>query len=385
MTSTALVRIAPIVAALWLALSAGGCARDRPTPADAGQTFFPASLPEAAPRWHRAYQRALRAHLDALAQRDDAVSQLDIVRLQPLLDGYYTAPPPQLRRERERALRRAQALAAPGDDTAFWLEAALCAQPGAQAEADPCDPAAALAHLQRSDADNAAVWLMTANAADRRGDRAGVDAALMRAAQARRYDIRYGTEAAQVMRALDRVPLPALDRPALALLGRQTGRPDPGLRDARMGLTVWAFFLPSPRTLQTTCRTVAAAPAGSDPDRHRACRATATLLAESDTLIGQVFGLALMAQLTADAGDGAVWRERLRTHYWRSLQVREHPALSPELPEAWRIGEAAAQAEALERAGLDTPPPGWLPDAPLARSLVVTGRYLDPATPAPPP
>lgn len=374
-----------MLAALAIALNAGACDRTEPAaPASKDASLlFPLSLSDAAPKWNQAYQRALRERLAALAQRDDAISQLDIVRLQPLLDGYYTAPPSGVHQERERALRRAQALAAPGDDTAFWYEAAICAHaepmPGTQ-----CDPTLALAHLQRSDADNAAVWLMSADTAAARGDRAGIGTALLHAAKARRYDIRYGRNATETMRAIGDLELPALDEPARAVLNSDGLLADANLQDARMALAGWAFPLPSPLAFQRRCRTAAAAPAGTDAELRAACAAIATRMADSDTIIGQMFGLAVMAQLTAQSPDGAAWRERLRTHYWQSVQIQRHPHQIRDLSQIWREGEVAVFAARLKAAGLDRPPPDWLPKSPLARSLVLTGRYIDPPPPAQP-
>ncbi|UNP29839.1 hypothetical protein [Lysobacter gummosus] len=376
-----------MLVALAIVLNAGACDRAEPVAAAPASKnaplLFPFSLSDAAPKWNQAYQRALRDRLATLAQRDDAISQLDIVRLQPLLDGYYTAPPTGVHQERERALRRAQALAAPGDDTPFWYEAAICAHaepmPGTQ-----CDPNPALAHLQRSDADNAAVWLMSADTAAARGDQARIDTALLHAAKARRYDIRYGRNATETMRALGELELPALDEPARAVLNSDGLLADANLHDARMALAGGAFPLPSPLAFQRRCRTAAAAPAGTDAELHAACTAIATRMADSDTLIGQMFGLTVMAQLSARSADGAAWRERLRTHYWQSAHLQQRPNLIRDLPRVWRVGEVATFAERLKAAGLDRPPPDWLPESPLPRSLVLTGRYIDPPPAAQP-
>jgi hypothetical protein len=377
-----------MLVALAIALNASSaCDRAEPVAAAPASKdaplLFPFSLADAAPKWNQAYQRALRDRLATLAQRDDAISQLDIVRLQPLLDGYYTASPAGVHQERERALRRAQALAAPGDDTAFWYEAAICAHaepmPGTQ-----CDPTLALAHLQRSDADNAAVWLMSADTAAARGDQARIDTALLHAANARRYNIRYGRNATETMRALGELELPALDEPARAVLNSDGLLADANLHDARMALAGWAFPLPSPLAFQRRCRAAAAAPAGTDAEVHAACTAIATRMADSDTLIGQMFGLTIMAQLSARSADGAAWRERLRTRYWRSAHLQQRPNLIRDLPRVWRVGEVATFDERLKAAGLDRPPPGWLPESPLPRSLVLTGRYIDPPPAAQP-
>jgi hypothetical protein len=97
-----------------------------------------------------------------------------------------------------------------------------------------------------------------------------------------------------------------------------------------------------------------------------------------------MFGLAVMAQLTARSADGAAWRERLRTHYWQSVQIQRHPHQIRDLSQIWREGEVAVFAARLKATGLDRPPPDWLPKSPLARSLVLTGRYIDPPPAAQP-
>ena len=116
----------------------------------------------------------------------------------------------------------------------------------------------------------------------------------------------------------------------------------------------------------------------------RTCTAIATRMADSDTLIGQMFGLTVMAQLSARSADGAAWRERLRTRYWRSVQILRHPHQIRDLSQIWRAGEVATFDERLKAAGLDRPPPEWLPETPLPRSLVLTGRYIDPPPAAQP-
>lgn len=175
------------------------------------------------------------------------------------------------------------------------------------------------------------------------------------------------------MRALDRLDLPALDAQALTVLGSSGQLADANLKDARTALAGWAFVFPSPLVFQRSCR---AAAANTAAQRRTDCIATATLLADSDTLIGRMFGLALMAELTANTAGGAAWRERMRILHWQSTQISAHPALSRDLERAWREGEVVTLVARLKHAGLDRPPSDWLPENPRARALILSGIPL---------
>lgn len=324
---------------------------------------------EASTAWRDAFQTTLRRHLETLSARPDLASRLDLLRLQPLLDGYYGEGSAVLARERLRTIASVRALA---PDEADWQQAILCAGPRSPI-ADGCDADAALRRLQAREPDNAAVWLMAADVADARADEAGFAAALRRAAQARRYDLHYGSQWSRVREALQGVPLPPLDDETRRYLTE--GRIEPATSDdMRATLAGMAVDLPIAQASQRRCR--------EDRTPYRTdCAAVGALMADSDTFIGQMLGLSLMARLTADDAGGPAWRERLRQAHWRNAQARElrHPAqLGAALV---RVGEVAAFDTALRAAGRDRAPPDWLPEGENARALVLTGRLPEPAPP----
>ncbi|SDY86889.1 hypothetical protein SAMN04487939_107105 [Lysobacter sp. yr284] len=344
-----------VLAALALALA--GCGRG------AGKAATDA--PQAASAaWQAAFDTSLHEHLRGLAERDDLQSQRDLLRLQSLLPDFHTRPAARLARERLGAIARVRA-AAPADTEADWHHAELCVRrhpPASQG----CDPDPALRRLQAAEPDNAAVWLLAADAADARHDPAGAFLGLDRAAAAPRYDLHYARHWSGVLDSLQRLPLPPLDPPTRRYLNNDD--PDAATdADMRVVLATMAAPLPLPTAAVLGCR---------EPEHgeRAACTAVARLMADSDTLIGQTLGLSTMVRLSAEAADGAAWRERLRQSYWRNEQARHLPA-SPQFVSVLRgRGEVAAYEALLRAAGRERAPSDWLPQQPGARELVRTGR-----------
>ncbi|SDX85196.1 hypothetical protein [Lysobacter enzymogenes] len=345
-----------------LALAAAGCVRDAPEAQ--AETEAPQ---EASAEWQAAFQRSLGAHLRTLAAREDAQSRLDLLRLQLLLQDFSTKPSPRRARERLAAIAGLRETA-PAQTEADWYHAELCVRPHPPAS-QGCDPAPALRRLQAAEPDNAAVWLLAADAADARQDPAGFDSALRRAAAATAFELHYGRHWSGAIESLERLPLPPLDAQTRRYL-RSDAPEAATAAEMRATLATLASPLPLPTAVVLGCRNPA-------PDRREACVQVASLMADSNTLIGQTLGLSLMARLSADAADGPAWRERLRQAYWRNAQARER-AISPQFAALLRSqGEVAAYDTLLRAAGRDRAPPDWLPESPLARDLVRTGRAGD--------
>ncbi|QQP94727.1 hypothetical protein [Lysobacter enzymogenes] len=344
-----------VLAALALALAFAGCDRGA-AEADPPQA--------ASAAWQAASDTLLRAHLRRLAEREDLQSQRDLLRLQTLSPNFHTQSAQRLARERLGVIARVRA-AAPADTEADWYHAELCVRrhpPATQG----CDPGPALRRLQAAEPDNAAVWLLAADAADARHDPAGYLLSLRRAAAARRYDLHYARHWSGALESLQRLPLPPLDPPTRRYLNDED--PDAASdADMRTLLATMAAPLPLPTAAVLNCR-------APEDEERAACAAVAGLMAASDTLIGQTLGLSTMARLSADAADGPAWRERLRQAYWRNERARDLPA-SPQFVSLLRSrGEVAAYDALLRAAGRERAPPGWLPQQAMARELVRTGR-----------
>jgi len=349
-------------ALVLLALAPTGCERRAPQPPDAPQ--------EASEAWQAAFQTALRARLHALAGREDLQSQRDRLRLQPLLRDFFTQPAPRLARERLGLIAQLRE-AAPADTEADWHHADLCVRPHAPA-AQGCDPGPALRRLQAAEPDNAAVWLLAADAADARGDDAGFAANLRRAADAQRYDLHFVRHWSGASASLQRLPLPPLD----ALTRRYLNNGAPATveeADMRRTLAVLASALPLPTGVVLRCRAPAA-------EQRADCLGAGRLMAGSDTLIGQTLGLSMVVRLSAADADGATWRERLRQAYWRNARAHETPQTAQFDALLRRHGEVAAYDALLRAAGQKRAPSDWLPDTPVGRALVLTGRSDDDAS-----
>lgn len=311
---------------------------------------------------------ALQAHLRMLAARGQPRDHLDIALLAPLLD-HDVATDPSLRRDSLALAREVpdqRALVA-------WLEAMTCI------DSNECDWRAALARLQEVEPDNAAVWLLaleqeaTAQSPARNGE--PQLALLSRAAQASRYDDHLADASRETLRALQAMRWPPLDRDSEAavrdMLHLSDSVPASALGPALMATYATAMEIPSYSATVGACEPDTVLLPGSD--WLAPCRTVMSLMADGDSLIAQALGTTRMVRLSPDGPEATHWRERLRQSHW--LRAQWSGIGSPALIHAIREhGEVPALRVELERRGLGMPPPGWLPEQPRARSLILTGR-----------
>lgn len=311
---------------------------------------------------------ALQAHVQVLAARGQTRDRLDIALLLPLLD-HDSAADPSLRRDSlalARDLPDQRALVA-------WLEAMDCI------DSNECDWRAALARLQQAEPDNAAVWLLaleqeaTAQSSVSTGE--PQLALLRRAAQASRYDDHLTDTSRETLRALQPVRWPPLDRDGEAALRDMLRLPDSvpasALGSALIATYATAMEIPPYSATVGACEPDTILIPGS----HwlAPCRTVMSLMADGDSLIAQALGTTRMVRLSPDGPEATHWRERLRQSHWLRAQWSRigSPALSYAIREH---GEVPALRAELEQRGLGMPPPGWLPEQPRARSLILTGR-----------
>lgn len=355
-----------------------GAATGAVQPMPTGETGFigkpgshraPASTKAAAmTRLSEDISAALQAHLHMLAARGQARDRLDIALLLPLLD-HDSAADPSLRRDSLALAREVpdqRALVA-------WLEAMTCI------DSNGCDSHAALARLQQAEPDNAAVWLLTLEQeataqSSPRTDETQLEL-LSRAARASRYDDHLADTSRETLRALQPVRWPPLDRDSEAalrnMLHLSDSVPASALGPALMATYATAMEIPPYSATAGACEPDTVLLPGS----HRLvpCRTVMSLMADGDSLIAQALGTTRMVRLSPNGPEAMHWRERLRQSHWLRLQWSKigSPALSYAIREH---GEVPALRAELARRGLGMPPPGWLPEQPRARSLILSGR-----------
>ena len=303
--------------------------------------------------WMHDYRRALRAHAQVLAGREDGRSQLAAAwLLQMSAEGVVGS-------DEEAAfaalLTRAGELA-PDDPLVAWLERMNC--PATQ---PVCRREQALARLQAIDPDNVAAWLLSLDAAIARGDPAAVDASVARAALAGHYYDRWNETGRFIDAALAEVALPARSASVLAAQRRHSGTSKPPSEaELRAMYAIAMASAPLHQGLTRSCLDASASAA-----RKSACLTVFARMAQSDTLLARSIGLSSAVRLTAGTPAGAAWRERLRRFQWFQHQAITHSRFSPTADYAqrlWRDGEIAALEWVLAAAGRPlTPPPGWRP------------------------
>ncbi|MBX9401187.1 hypothetical protein K4L06_07660 [Lysobacter sp. BMK333-48F3] len=372
---------APTAAAAAAAAQAdrtAAASADRASHRREGQAATVSTAPAAAKAMARLtddISAALKAHLHKLAARGQARDHLDIALLLPLIES---DPPfdPSRRRDalvRARDLSEHRALVA-------WLEAIDCLG------VDGCEPGPAIDRLQQIEPDNAAVWLLALDRAAPAAAGSQTDTAVLnRAAQASRYDDHLAGTSRETLRALQAVPWPPLDHHAETALRHMLEIPD-STPAAQLGPALVASYATAVgiqtfgRTFENCSPGVVLAPGST---RLAPCRAVMRLIADGDSLLAQAMGTTRMVLLTPDGPDAALWRERLRQSHW--LRTNAAEISSPTL--AWAIrehGEVPALRAELERRGRGDAPPGWLPEHPRGRALILTGRMPPIPTDRPP-
>jgi hypothetical protein len=204
-----------------------------------------------------------------------------------------------------------QALDKAGDDVLIhWIAAADC--PGSPAV---CRPDKALARLEKLAAENAAVWLLAAQAAAQAKDDKAVRNALARAARAERYDDMSQELLGAVLatyRSLKIAPPREDDSPRG---GADTAYVVPAL-DLALGAAV-----PPHQALLERCRKERVA---KDDTARADCLAYFQLLERTSTsAVGYEVGLKGQLQLAGEGEEADTLKEKLRNWKWQSSKLGE--------------------------------------------------------------
>jgi len=317
-------------------------------------------------RWGREFQDAVDGRIAWLLERGDAQSLYEAYLLLPASDALGS----EATRDRQAILDRARTLAP--DDLQLALMAAI------ECGGTDCDGANAIREVLRLQPDNAVGALLALEAALESGDRAAIDQWLARAAAADYYRMGYARTARDYASAFENVPAPPMNpdalRRTLATLGLApdaAATVDDLVMLQAAGVVV-AHPLPSMAGLSDLCAARRVSPA------HLAtCQRIWGHMAGSDTVIAQAIALSQLVQMPGNATEQRHWKERLRHFHWTmhaANRVQDMQLVRDHL----RLGEFQAWQRLLQRHGL-TMPPGWLPNDPHYRSLILTGR-LPPGT-----
>ncbi|WP_127170167.1 hypothetical protein [Xanthomonas sp. BRIP62415] len=249
--------------------------------------------------------------------------------------------------------------ARPRDRLVARMEAVGCA-PGLR-----CDPGAARAFLEQTDAGNAAVHLRAYAAAQRRGDQAAAERAWQAAVQSDHFDSGV-LELGQALYAVyDGVQWPSLASVSLRERLDAQGFPSTGAGMAAMFVMgTWsAHALPALGDLMRRCNPGATTPALRDE-----CMVVLNNVANDEsTLTTAVIGTKGMAALSSGA-DATRWQARTRELQWLQQQLqRSAPSVDAQVAALDAIltqGEVPALRARLQRQGLAAQPPAdWQPGA----------------------
>ena len=324
---------------------------------------------------------ALHAHAASLKQRQDAQSQL----------GYALAAPfkvfgelaqtgvrdidaeavkrrfEQRRAESLQAFARARALA-PDNPDVPWLAAIQCGVDEA------CR--GVREDLLAAEPDNAAAWLREMAWARMRNDKAGVERAFQRAADAPRYDRHAGASQLAILQSFSMVRMPAeceAEGVQAELQNLFPGQAKVGAADFVLVIATSLAGIEAPAYMDIREHCSLVAGSGLDAKRRKTCGRVLESMAGSDSMLDQAIALGLLVELAGDGDDAARWRERYREFQW----LRSHmgkPVLQGLTMEDYAFDEMGAMQRALEAQGMWPAPAGWLPDNERARSLIQTGR-----------
>lgn len=256
---------------------------------------------------HQAEQRASEVQryqlqvVEELGKRDSA-RELAVAAIQAHLSEGGIA------RRRADALFEKALEKGPDDVLIQWIAAADC--PGS---VPVCRPDKARAKLEKLAGDNAAVWLLAAQAAAQAKDDKGVRNALARAARAERYDDMSQELLGAVLAAYRSLKLaPPRDDDA-PRGGADTAYVVPAL-DLALGAAV-----PPHQVLLERCRKDRVA---KDDTARTDCLGYFQLLERTSTsAVGFVMGLKGQLQLVGDGPEADTLKEKLRNWQWQSSKV----------------------------------------------------------------
>lgn len=303
--------------------------------------------------WNRAQREAILRLVRELTARGDAGSLLDAALLLPLTcDGPEDCGPQSA--ERARLLGVAAALA-PEHPLIAFLQAETCMYTR--------DCAAAYRRLALVDPENLFAYLGVMHAAAQADDRPTLDRALRAAATVTSYDAYNAELAAELERALRRLPAPSAAVRAQMAEAMDLREPldEDGARLLQaLGLSSAMGFPP----LQALLQTCSMESLRQEPTRRAPCLAVMARMAGSDTTLARSVGLTRLVALTAGTPDAAQWRERLREFAWvyeRYLAL-PHGLRVADLRLQAEQGEWATMRAVLGRHGVPLQPPaGWVP------------------------
>lgn len=191
-----------------------------------------------------------------------------------------------------------------------------------------------------------------------------VDALLADARGATRFDLGMLPQVRWMHAALLRTPPSAAERAAFAAAGEFVVTEHAAIQ----AMSLWgAVALPALQPLMTACDASALA---GNPARARDCRHVGAVMADaSDTMLGQLIGLALLDRLAETPGERADLQARRRTLDWRNLEWGRASAALPRdgaaqlvrlLADTSIASEPQLVERALGEAGIALEPPaGW--------------------------
>ena len=364
---------------LLLVLATGAAQATPPDPLGSST----AELAAAGERWTAQVDDALRRRAEDLAARGGARNLLAAALVWPLPEADPGAGVlPEMAPEAKAWFAAAQAVR-PSDPLVDSLEAVGCAR-----MASDCDREAAVARLLEHDPGNAAVHLLAAQMASKRGDAVAARQHLHDAARARRYEA-YDHKLLRLMieSAAD-LDIPAPEPRLAQHLATVFGSAQPiTARDMVVTLAfgrAMALVAPGYAAVSTLCGV--GEPVADQVHRPDCMDLLALMARTEETLVTPYIALSLLSRHTAGEPEGDAWREQLRQTYW--LQTQANP-LMPGMPAAAMPladyaavllgqGEFEAMRALLRRNGqVPKAPADWLPAHPHQRALVTTGVPAD--------
>lgn len=263
--------------------------------------------------------------------------------------------------QRHEALRARAIRAAPDDVLVQWM--------ASRATNGSAAAAAATKRLQHLEPENAVVWLDELRAAAQRKDNHGVDLALRKMSSASRFDLHYS----ELIKAVSETYLRFPETPyATAMAGTHDEPFSPEYMSLTQAASVTAAVaLPAFQDFINACR---AAPQQTFVRAADCARVGRTMVAHSDTLIGNRFGYVLLRvsrTFTADdvlaARDDDWVDEKFHTPSTEEFDAESAKASIAYQKDWIETGnELEAMRHKLARAGVAlTPPSDWVDDSSL--------------------